>query len=57
MTSVVSHPIMYDAVQRTYVLYEQLRRMQDAGVVSPHGIAMPKGLYFTAVVFSFFFGA
>jgi len=23
-------------------------------VISPHGIAMPKGLYFTAVVFSFF---
>jgi len=23
-------------------------------LISPHGIAMPKGLYFAAVVFSFF---
>jgi len=32
-----------------------LERRSPSSIIIPHGIAMPKGLYFTAVVFSSFF--
>jgi len=37
------------------ILCSLLLKLSSVNLFSPHGTAMPEGLYFTAVVFSFFF--
>ena len=49
-----NHSIVNDGMTCDAVFYQNCL-ITCLNVISPHGIAMPKGLHFTAVVFSFLF--